>query len=290
MSSDSSNTANSTPAQSSKAETASSKSKPKKRKPSELMLNVGGMYFETDMATFRRRRNTKLAKLNKSSEFYVADKDEYFFDRDPIIFRSVLDFYRYDELHFPHNICGAVVRRELEYWGINEKFVAPCCWQFFKSCSDNDMTVDLLYEEFDDFSRAEYILSSRARLFGWIWDFLEDPASSLPAKVPCRVGVRARVRVRVRVRVCVCARERMYARSLARSLASTHARTHAHTNTHTNTHTHTHTPHARTHASTHARTHARTHAHTHTHTHTHTCTLSSNLSEMLIIVTPRTFA
>ena len=146
-----------------------------------VRLNIGGKLFETHMATLRKRRNTKLARLDPNSEHYRADIKEFFFDRDPFLFNSILDFYRYDALHFPNNICGAVVRRELEYWGIDEKYVAPCCWHFFKSCSDNEVTIELLCEEFEELATQQP--SRFAIVYSRVWDFLEDPASSDAAMV-----------------------------------------------------------------------------------------------------------
>ena len=57
----------------------------------------------------------------------VTPQPVYFFDRDPEIFRFVLDYYRTGELHLPTNICGPFVRKELIFWGIDESLIDPCC-------------------------------------------------------------------------------------------------------------------------------------------------------------------
>jgi len=32
------------------------------------------------------------------------------------------------ELHVPFNVCGMVVKRELEFWRIDENVISKCCW------------------------------------------------------------------------------------------------------------------------------------------------------------------
>ncbi|XP_074662926.1 voltage-gated potassium channel KCNC2-like [Tubulanus polymorphus] len=56
------------------------------------------------------------------------DRDKpVFYDRHPLVFLTVLDYYRTGELHYPMTVCGAVVKRELDYWGIPQRKMQPCC-------------------------------------------------------------------------------------------------------------------------------------------------------------------
>ena len=32
------------------------------------------------------------------------------------------------ELHVPLNVCGAVVKRELDWWQVDDSLIEPCCW------------------------------------------------------------------------------------------------------------------------------------------------------------------
>lgn len=59
-----------------------------------ILLNVGGVRHETHIATLRNIPNTRLARLAESHVISDRKKDEYFFDRHPAVFNSVIDFYR----------------------------------------------------------------------------------------------------------------------------------------------------------------------------------------------------
>ena len=41
------------------------------------------------------------------------------------------------ELHVPLDVCGAVVKRELEFWGISDSQIQPCCWVEYSQFLDN---------------------------------------------------------------------------------------------------------------------------------------------------------
>lgn len=59
---------------------------------------------------------------------YRKNKDEYYFDRHPGVFTAVLSYCRTGELHVPNDLCGALVRTELMYWGVDELDIEMCCW------------------------------------------------------------------------------------------------------------------------------------------------------------------
>ena len=97
-----------------------------------IVLNVGGRRFETTQSTLRNISDTRLSDLDESSIYYDQNQKEYFFDRNPEIFDSVLNYFRTGQLHFPHCHCGPAVKLELEYWGVDENSISPCCWSSFK--------------------------------------------------------------------------------------------------------------------------------------------------------------
>ena len=78
-----------------------------------LKLNVGGVVFETMRSTLSKRPATRLAHLAEQMEAddtWDRDKGEYFFDRHPGVFSSILHCYRTDELHTEHNLCGNIIK------------------------------------------------------------------------------------------------------------------------------------------------------------------------------------
>ena len=100
-----------------------------KGSPDELMrLDVGGSLFVTSRATLERVPNTRLSDLSELDTNYNKDTRSWWFDRNPELFNCILDFFRCEELHFPHNFCGPAIKKELLYWRIHECDIAPCCW------------------------------------------------------------------------------------------------------------------------------------------------------------------
>jgi len=37
------------------------------------------------------------------------------------------------ELHIPLNVCGNVIKKELEFWRIDENTIEKCCWDHYCS-------------------------------------------------------------------------------------------------------------------------------------------------------------
>ena len=95
---------------------------------SRVILNVGGIRFETQRATLKKLPATRLSKLTPQLSYYDPVLNEYFFDRHPGVFSQVLNYYRTGQLHYPNNVCGPLFEDELSYWGIQREDVEPCCW------------------------------------------------------------------------------------------------------------------------------------------------------------------
>ena len=66
-------------------------------------INVSGHRFETWRHTLDKYPDTLLGSDEKEF-FYDEQREEYFFDRDPELFRSVLAFYRTGKLHYPKQV------------------------------------------------------------------------------------------------------------------------------------------------------------------------------------------
>jgi hypothetical protein len=132
-----------------------------------------------------------LACLHKGDLSYDVHAGEFFFDRNPDMFSYILDAYRNKgELHFSHNFCGPLIRRELNFWRLSEERISPCCWKSYKEYEHEENTLNLLDKTFNSQKNELFGPEEQGRVrHGWrkwrkdIWMFLEDPSSSRYSKV-----------------------------------------------------------------------------------------------------------
>lgn len=85
----------------------------KKRLDKRITINVGGQRHETWASTLERLPGTRLALLASllhGDESWDEEHNEYFFDRHPGAFSTIIHFYRSEELHPQVNICGNVMK------------------------------------------------------------------------------------------------------------------------------------------------------------------------------------
>ncbi|XP_066973877.1 potassium voltage-gated channel protein Shaw-like isoform X1 [Macrobrachium rosenbergii] len=170
-----------------------------------IILNVGGIRFETYKATLKKIPATRLSRLTEALANYDPVLNEYFFDRHPGVFAQILNYYRTGKLHYPTNVCGPLFEEELEFWGLDSNQVEPCCWMTYTIHRDTQATLAIL-DKLDvdtDVPSEEEI----ARKFGYeeaylngrvtwwqrtrpkIWSLFDEPYSSWMAKVIAMLSV-----------------------------------------------------------------------------------------------------
>ena len=82
-------------------------------KDKRIRINVGGTCFETFSSTLERITGTRLALLSvlgESDDAWDQEQKEFFFDRHPGAFASILHYYRTEELHTDQNLCGNIIQ------------------------------------------------------------------------------------------------------------------------------------------------------------------------------------
>uniref|UniRef100_A0A3P8NPK8 A-type voltage-gated potassium channel KCND1 n=1 Tax=Astatotilapia calliptera TaxID=8154 RepID=A0A3P8NPK8_ASTCA len=96
-----------------------------------LVLNVSGTRFQTWRDTLERYPDTLLGSTERDF-FFHEETNEFFFDRDPDIFRHILNFYRTGKLHYPRQECIAAYDEELAFFGIVPEIIGDCCYEDYK--------------------------------------------------------------------------------------------------------------------------------------------------------------
>ncbi|XP_054711708.1 potassium voltage-gated channel protein Shaw-like [Uloborus diversus] len=170
-----------------------------------VVLNIGGIRFETYKTTLKKIPATRLSRLTEALANYDPVLNEYFFDRHPGVFAQILNYYRTGKLHYPTNVCGPLFEEELEFWGLDANQVEPCCWMTYTVHRDTQSTLAILdnleldTEKPSDEELArkfgmeeEYLagkMSCWQRIKPRIWLLFDEPASSIAAKVVAVVSV-----------------------------------------------------------------------------------------------------
>ncbi|UJR26305.1 hypothetical protein I4U23_007643 [Adineta vaga] len=175
---------------------------------SRVILNVGGMRFETQRATLKKLPATRLSKLTPQLSYYDPVLNEYFFDRHPGVFSQILNYYRTGKLHYPTNVCGPLFEDELSYWGIQREEVEPCCWMTYTKHRSTQETLETLDSLGLDTVRSTP--DDIIKKFGWendlnlittgqvntykrirslIWQIFEEPRSSKASKVIALISI-----------------------------------------------------------------------------------------------------
>ncbi|KAK9687653.1 BTB/POZ domain [Popillia japonica] len=170
-----------------------------------IILNVGGIRYETYKATLKKIPATRLSRLTEALANYDPILNEYFFDRHPGVFAQILNYYRTGKLHYPTNVCGPLFEEELEFWGLDSNQVEPCCWSTYSIHRDTQATLAILDKL--DLDSEKPSDEEVARLFGYedayhtgtltkwqklkpkIWALFDEPYSSSFAKIVAGVSV-----------------------------------------------------------------------------------------------------
>ncbi|CAG2194683.1 KCNC1 [Mytilus edulis] len=150
----------------------------------KVIINVGGQIFITKRSTLQRYPETKLSNVSETCEHFDETTEVYYFDRNPLIFQSVLDYYRTGKLHFLSNICAEQIRDELEFWEISTTDLGPCCWKYFYTVDSDLKTCNVIDKYF--FQNKCFLYSSKSPLINIknrILNVLENPRSSKVALV-----------------------------------------------------------------------------------------------------------
>lgn len=134
-----------------------------------VALNVSGEIFETWESTLRRYPDTLLGDPQRRQDHYTLDTDQFFFDRNRAAFEAILFFYQSSgRLTRPCNVRFETFEAECDYF------------QLPKWAVDEMKVKEGMYIEDEDEEERKRQADKNCRQM--IWDFVDKPESSRPAK------------------------------------------------------------------------------------------------------------
>ncbi|XP_076806163.1 potassium voltage-gated channel protein Shal-like [Clavelina lepadiformis] len=159
----------------------------RKTKDEIITLNVSGQRFQTWKHSLEKFPDTMLGGVEKEF-FYDEQHKEYFFDRDPEIFRHILAFYRTGKMHYPRTECISTIDDELAFFGIMPEMIADCCYEDYRD-RKRENEERLIDDNPPERSGgplspgASIVPPARKSLRKRMWHAFENPHSSTPALV-----------------------------------------------------------------------------------------------------------
>ncbi|KAA8583110.1 hypothetical protein FQN60_015656, partial [Etheostoma spectabile] len=174
----------------------------------QVHLNVGGVRHKVDPDMLLRFPHTRLARLLRCQseaailelcDDYSLSEKEYYFDRNPRVFLCVLNFYHTGCIHMMEEVCVFSFSQEIEYWGIQELHLSPCCSYWYherkeyiddrewdiRSDDQQPPSLDSSFEELSalDKDLAKFKGAWCAEVRSYLWLRLEDPGHSRGSKI-----------------------------------------------------------------------------------------------------------
>jgi potassium voltage-gated channel Shal-related subfamily D protein 2 len=129
--------------------------------------------------TLEKYPDTLLGSKRRES-FYDEESKEYFFDRDPQIFRLILNFYQTGKLHIPKINCLTGFEEELKFFGIPFSSVGDCCLEEYEKYRSGKQEKS----HYDDFvEKPDVGLPASPTKRQRLWRALENPGTSKIASV-----------------------------------------------------------------------------------------------------------
>ena len=164
------------------------------------IINVGGVKHEILWKTLERLPKSRLGKLRYASTLdniydicddFDIDENEYFFDRNPRSFSSVLNFFRTGKLHLVEDMCVLSFHDDLVYWGIHEFYLEPCCQH--KYHQKKEIVLEEIRKEEETLKEKlvdENFGNCCPVIRKKVWDLMEKPQTSRGARVNYLISIK----------------------------------------------------------------------------------------------------
>ncbi|XP_032897439.1 potassium voltage-gated channel subfamily G member 1 [Amblyraja radiata] len=160
----------------------------------QVVINVGGIKYILPWTTLDGFPLTRLGQLRFCQTFdeimkicddYDVTSNEYFFDRNPGAFRTILTFLRAGKLRLLREMCALSFQDELLYWGIEDDNLEWCCRRRYLQKIEEFAEMNAIEEDLVEGEMlVDLVESSKCnRFMTQLGDMVENPQSGLPGKI-----------------------------------------------------------------------------------------------------------
>lgn len=165
------------------------------------IINVGGIKFRIPWSTLEDFPLTRLGKLRGCSseqeimdlcDDYDGSRHEYFFDRSPSAFRTIVTFLAAGKLRLLREMCALSFQEELLYWGVEEDNLDWCCLRKLRLRQEEYKELQRLEDEEAELTAPPSCEDGHVPGTGSednqtcmkrLRDMVENPHSGLPGKI-----------------------------------------------------------------------------------------------------------
>ncbi|KXJ10715.1 potassium voltage-gated channel protein Shal isoform X1 [Exaiptasia diaphana] len=138
-----------------------------------VLIKVGGRIFETWDENLRNHPSTLLGSDEKELYFNPQTK-MYTFDRDPQMFRHILNYYRIGRLHYSIDYCADEFRDELSFFRISINAVDNCCWDDYRQ--PKSININKVFNMEDS---GDEVDPAKETILVKIWNIFDNPEKSV---------------------------------------------------------------------------------------------------------------
>ncbi|CBY16028.1 unnamed protein product [Oikopleura dioica] len=146
-----------------------------------IVINVSGVRYMCWKSTLEKFPESLLGSHERDF-FYDQVNDEYFFDRDPEIFRHIISYFRNGKLHYPRTECIGLVEEELVFFGISPDIINDCCYEDYRE-KKREFMERTMEEKCDANAEVAKLPVAHVSLRKRMWSQFENPHTSTAALV-----------------------------------------------------------------------------------------------------------
>ncbi|XP_043855416.1 potassium voltage-gated channel subfamily G member 2 [Dromiciops gliroides] len=169
--------------------------------PKHVIINVGGIKYRLPWTTLENCPLTRLERLKSCHNHdeimsvcddYDVSSNEFFFDRNPCAFKTIMNFLTAGKLRLLREMCALSFQDELAYWGIEEECLEWCCLRRLRH-KEEEVAEAQFYETeliVNESPPCAFQEGNRlAQCMRQLRDMVENPHSGIPGKMFACISV-----------------------------------------------------------------------------------------------------